>query len=180
MKRFLPFLIYMMPLCSVAQDLIVTTDSDTLPCRIQFVAGGEVAFIPQGHTDQIRVLLTQLDSYRWNGNWRTVGGTEQFPALDIPLAASTRAMHEGGNSLGTGGGMLIAAGFAATIGAGVLLTSAIVGDQMDSGAVKGLNGAGFGMLALAGILTVSAGFSIGKGGQDMKRVQLRAAGVQVR
>ncbi len=170
----------LLPLSLMGQDVIVTTDHDTIACRIQFIAEGGMSFVPEGRSDPSKVMLSMLDSYKWNEVWNsaTVTATEE-PSIQTATtdAAVNRAS---GNSLSTGGAALVAAGCAATLGAGVLLAATIGKDDLSPGAVKGLQGAGFGMLALAGILTISAGFSIGKGGQDIKRVQLRAAGVQVR
>jgi hypothetical protein len=183
MKRFLPFLIYMMPLCSVAQDLIVTTDSDTLPCRIQFVAGGEVAFVGEGMSDQSKVLLSQVGAYRFGGRWQQVGGSEVFAPqtadakddAQVNLRLSAKHFKNGGYLLAVGGGMFLAGGVmqivyhvgqrTETIYSGTTPIEVVVSPAAELAYV------GTGLLIAGGLMTVSAGFEIAAGGIKLARVQ---------
>jgi hypothetical protein len=182
MKQLLPFLIYMMPLCAVAQDLIVTTDNDTLPCRIVFVAGGEIAFVGQGLNDQSKVLLSQVGSYRFGGRWQQVGGSDSFMPITQVSEADKPSFRLPAQHFKTGGYLLAAAG-GMFIG-GAALSLAYYGsnstqqvnfngnliDVPQNGAIE-LAYASYGLFVAGALLTVSAGFEIAAGGVKLAQIQ---------
>jgi hypothetical protein len=177
MKTFILALLCFTSISVSAQDLIVSSDLDTIPCSIDYVAQGQIAFVQQGASAQIKVLLTQVKAYKWRGKWTEPGGNAPIDKLPPIPSQPEIALRTGAEGLSQGGGMLVGGGIAILFGGGALIAREVMQDDLNATAYKALGYSGYGLMLLGGGLVVSAGFQISKTGIEMKQMKINGVGL---
>ncbi len=170
----IPVLICLFSISGFAQDLLITTDADTLFCEILRVDSDFLHFKVESRDKSSQVPITALYKYMQGDYWTYVG--ELNPTVyeskidltvqrDGTIKQSGFYLRKGGNQLMIGG-ILTLSGFSiAGIGGAVATRSPNAGL-----ALIGVGGAA----SLAGLIyMVSAGMNISKAGNELEFIPVK-------